>query len=134
METHLTDSGPAVAAKAGCAAQLPPSAYCARAPVALGWWPVGGQSKMRKLGLIFTVAVVGAATPAFSACSEPAAPYCSTKYGPFDDEDEFHRCKSEMESYQSEAQDFVSCMKRKSDSIIQEYNNAVDSFNRRARG
>ena len=58
-------------------------------------------------------------------------PYCSTKYGAFDGEDEFRRCKREMDSYQSEAQEFISCMKRKSDSIIEQYNSAVQSFNRR---
>jgi hypothetical protein len=46
-----------------------------------------------------------------------------------------------MTSYQSEAQDYLSCMrreaddlKRKSDTVIEEYNSAVESFNRRARG
>ena len=83
-------------------------------------------------------------TPA-RACSEPSVPYCASKYGAFDDQDEFRRCKSEMESYQSEAQDFLSCvkreaddvlssLKRKSDRVIDEYNGAVESFNRRARG
>ena len=46
-----------------------------------------------------------------------------------------------MDSYKSEANDFLSCtkreadeLKRKSDNLIQEYNDAVESFNRRARG
>jgi len=39
-----------------------------------------------------------------------------------------------MEAYKSEAQDFLSCTKRQSDGVIEEYNNAVESFNRRARG
>jgi hypothetical protein len=84
-------------------------------------------------------------SPALAYCSEPSAPYCATRYGTFDGEDEFRRCKREMESYQSEAQDFLSCqkrevddllsvMKRKSDGVIEEYNSAVESFNRRARG
>jgi hypothetical protein len=89
---------------------------------------------MRALVVIFSAATIVAVTPALSACSEPSAPYCSTKYGAFDDEEEFLRCKNEMDSYQSEAQEYLSCMKRKSDSVIQEYNSAVESFNRRARG
>jgi hypothetical protein len=43
-----------------------------------------------------------------------------------------------MESYKGEAQEFVSCTKRdvdglirKSNESIEEYNNAVESFNRR---
>jgi hypothetical protein len=46
-----------------------------------------------------------------------------------------------MNSYKSEAESFLSCMrreseefKRKTDSVIDEYNGAVESFNRRARG
>jgi hypothetical protein len=85
------------------------------------------------------------ARPAFAYCTEPSAPYCASRYGAFEDQDEFRRCKREMESYQSEAQDFLSCtkreaddlistLKRKSDSVIEEYNSAVESFNRRARG
>jgi hypothetical protein len=85
--------------------------------------------------------IVAFATPAFAYCSEPSAPSCATRYGAFDDQDDFDRCKRQMRSYQSEAEDFLSCtrreaddLKRKSDSVIQDYNNAVESFNRRARG
>jgi hypothetical protein len=73
-------------------------------------------------------------TQALAYCSEPSAPYCASKYGAFEDQDEFRRCKTEMESYQSEAQEYLSCVKRKSDSVIEDYNSAVESFNRRARG
>jgi hypothetical protein len=94
----------------------------------------GDQQKMRSLGVALSLALVAVAPAAYAACSEPTAPYCASKYGAFDDEDEFRRCKSEMESYQSETQEFLSCVKRNSDSIIEEYNSAVESFNRRARG
>jgi hypothetical protein len=90
--------------------------------------------KMRIFGLSFIVAMMTVATPALSACSEPSAPYCSTKYGAFDGADEFRRCKREMEFYQREAQEFMSCMRQKSDSITEQYNRAVESFNRRTRG
>ena len=89
---------------------------------------------MRLLWVAASFLLSTVATPVFASCSEPSAPYCATKYGAFDDEDEFRRCKREMDSYQSEAQEFLSCVKRKSDSIIEEYNSAVQSFNRRARG
>jgi hypothetical protein len=94
-----------------------------------------GGAKMQTLKVVFGIAMsAAAATPAFSACSEPSAPYCSTKYGAFDDEDEFHRCEREMQNYQSETKEFLACTKRKSDSVIQDYNSAVQSFNRRAQG
>jgi hypothetical protein len=84
--------------------------------------------------LILAAAVAFMTSSAWAYCSEPSAPYCATRYGAFDDESEFRRCKLQMESYQTEAQDFLSCQKRKSDDVIQEYNSAVESFNRRARG
>ena len=92
-----------------------------------------------------TLLAIGALTlvtaPAQAYCSSPTAPYCATRYGSFDDQDDFDRCRRQMTSYQSEAQDYLSCMrreaddlKRKSDTVIEEYNSAVESFNRRARG
>jgi hypothetical protein len=80
------------------------------------------------------VGIAAFATPAFASCYAPSAPSCASRYGAFDDEDAFRRCKREMEAYKSEAQDFLSCTKRQSDGVIEEYNNAVESFNRRARG
>jgi hypothetical protein len=78
--------------------------------------------------------LTSAATPANAYCSSPSAPSCAAQYGAFDDQDDFDRCKRQMSSYQSEAQDYLSCVRRETDSAIEEYNSAVDSFNRRARG
>ena len=78
---------------------------------------------------------------AAGACSEPSAPYCATKYGSFDDQDEFDRCRREMSSYKDDTEELLACLrresedlKRKSDSMLNEYNDTVESFNRRARG
>jgi hypothetical protein len=75
------------------------------------------------------------------ACYEPTASSCATRYVAFEDQDEFDRCRQQMDSYKSEAEDFLSCLrresedlKRKSDNMLYEYNSAVESFNRRARG
>jgi hypothetical protein len=93
---------------------------------------------MRELMILVSLAVSVSSAEAY--CSAPTAPYCATRYGAFDDQDDFDRCKRQMASYQSEAQDFLSCtkrevddLKRKSDGLINEYNDAVESFNRRAR-
>ncbi|RWN98692.1 hypothetical protein [Mesorhizobium sp.] len=83
-------------------------------------------------------------SPALAYCSEPSAPYCATSYGSFNEQYEFESCKQEMESYQSEVEDFLSCnnreaqdaidtAKRANDNAISEYDNAVQSFNSRAR-
>ncbi len=49
------------------------------------------------------------ASDVWAYCSEPSAPSCASGYGNFDDEWEFNNCKSEMESYQSNIEDFVRC-------------------------
>ena len=67
-------------------------------------------------------------------CSEPDAPYCASRYGSFDDEWDFNRCKREMESYRSEVESYVDCLKDEINETISEYEDAVSDFNRRARG
>jgi hypothetical protein len=70
---------------------------------------------------------------AVASCYKPDAPYCATSYGQFDDRSDFDSCKSRMESYKSEVEDFLSCQRRESQQTIDDYNEAVESFNRRAR-
>ncbi|WP_309086405.1 hypothetical protein [Chelativorans sp.] len=67
-------------------------------------------------------------------CSEPSAPYCAEQYGEFDDGYEFERCKSEMESYRADVESYLDCLREASEQALSEYNDAVESFNRRARG
>jgi hypothetical protein len=88
---------------------------------------------MRIVLMALPILVLTSAT-ANAYCSPPSAPSCATRYGAFDDQDDFDRCKRQMSSYQSDAQDYLSCMRRESDNAVEEYNSAVDSFNRRARG
>jgi hypothetical protein len=92
-------------------------------------------------------------------CSEPSAPFCAESYGPFNDQWDFDNCKREMESYKSEIEDYLECnrneveeanekvrraqqeaeeafskAKMDNDHALSEYNDAVESFNRRAGG
>jgi hypothetical protein len=78
--------------------------------------------------------------PAAAYCSKPSAPSCATRYGSFDDEYEFDRCKREMEYYESEVESYLSCQTHEAEQIrsdnqstINDYDDAVQSFNRRAR-
>lgn len=94
---------------------------------------------MRRL-LIVLGAVVATAGPATAYCSEPSAPSCATRYGSFDDQYEFDRCRREMTSYQSDVEQFVECQNSEirkardaSEEAVREYKSTVDSFNRRAR-
>jgi hypothetical protein len=83
--------------------------------------------------LAFAILVV-ALKPADASCYEPTAPSCATRYGAFDDQDDFDRCRRAMNSYKSETEDYLACIRRESDHVIEDYNSAVQSFNRRARG
>lgn len=96
---------------------------------------------------------------AMAYCSEPSAPSCATGYGSFDGEWEFDSCKRDMESYQSEVEAFYQCNKRQAQEFVDkaeearteaedeiqkaksaneratsDYNDAVQSFNRKAGG
>lgn len=93
------------------------------------------------VSLLAGISALAFSSSSWAYCSAPSAPYCATRYGAFDDQDDFDRCKRQMQSYQSEVESFLSCSQReiddlrqKSKSELDEYNNAVDSFNRRARG
>ena len=80
------------------------------------------------------VVLLAAGSPSLAFCSKPDAPYCASSYGKFDDQYDFDRCKREMESYKSEVEDFMSCLRRETDEAVSDYNDAVESFNRRAGG
>jgi hypothetical protein len=67
-----------------------------------------------------------------NTCYEPSAPSCVTGYGGFEDEDEFLSCKGEMESYQSDVEAYLECLKHNSQEAIDAYNDAINSFNHRA--
>ena len=87
------------------------------------------------------LSLASSALGAWGYCSKPSEPYCATRYGPFNDTHDFDRCKREMQSYRSDVESFLSCqrtevenIRRDNERAIQEYNDAVESFNRRARG
>ncbi len=73
-------------------------------------------------------------------CSPPSAPYCASRYGQFDSQYDFERCKREMESYKSDVETYIDCqnmaisrLRSENERAISDFNDAVQSFNRRAR-
>ena len=91
---------------------------------------------MRRLFILHfatAVATVAMVSSVFAYCSKPDAPSCATRYGAFDDQDDFDRCKREMASYKDEVESYLSCLNRDGNSAKSDYSDAVDSFNRRAR-
>ena len=65
-------------------------------------------------------------------CSAPIAPSCAFRQAEFDDQDDFDRCNRQMQQYRNAVEAYLSCLKRDSDQIISDYNNAIATFNRRA--
>jgi hypothetical protein len=62
----------------------------------------------------------------------PEAPFCATTFGSFLDEFEFQRCRDEMTEYQSKLGRFARCLVSEQERSIQEFNEAVRTFNARA--
>jgi hypothetical protein len=85
------------------------------------------------LGVATLFLAINAAN-AYSYCTEPSAPSCASRYGSFDDEDDFDRCKRQMNNYRSEVESYISCIKNEAEEATRSYNDTVESFNRRARG
>jgi hypothetical protein len=88
-----------------------------------------------KLVILVGAALAMTASPALAYfCSEPSAPYCANSYGAFSDGYQFEDCKREMRSYADEIDSYLSCLAEESQSAVDDYNDAVQSFNRRAGG
>jgi hypothetical protein len=82
--------------------------------------------------LLVPVCLAMATVPAEAYfCSEPSAPYCANSYSDFDDQDEYDDCRRDMESYASDVDAYIDCLNRASKTALDEYNSAIDSFNRR---
>lgn len=89
------------------------------------------------LAILAVMLLLTLASAANAFCSEPSAPACASRYGAFDDEWEFDRCKRNMADYKDEAENFIQCHAKEAeqarDKAVSEFNDAVQSFNRRAR-
>jgi hypothetical protein len=109
---------------------------------------VTAQSILAKSGVFIAIVwasafLLSSSEPAY-ACYEPSAPSCASGYGAFDDEYDFSRCRSEMESYKDDIETFISCnndeaqqavdeARRANQTASDEHGSAVDDFNHRAR-
>ncbi|MES2667430.1 MAG: hypothetical protein V4712_15130 [Pseudomonadota bacterium] len=61
-----------------------------------------------------------------SGCSEPRAPYCLTGFTTFEDEYSFNSCRSELETYQDEVQDFSQCLADEVQDLVDEAESKTD--------
>ncbi|MDI7862542.1 hypothetical protein MRS76_11275 [Rhizobiaceae bacterium n13] len=62
----------------------------------------------------------------------PEVPYCATSGFSFFDEFSFNSCRSEMEGYRSKVEDFIKCLGAENDRVVDEFNEAIGDFNRKA--
>ena len=63
----------------------------------------------------------------------PEPPPCAESFGSFLDEYSFNSCRIQMLTYSTEASQYQECLQEESENAAAEYNEAVTSFNRRAR-
>ncbi len=99
---------------------------------------------MRAVFGICLFVVISSGSSALAFCIKPSAPYCASSFSDFIDEWEFDSCKREMESYQDEVQRYMNCRNDEAQTAVEEarddnnralteFNDAVSSFNNRAR-
>jgi hypothetical protein len=65
-------------------------------------------------------------------CSEPDPPFCADLYMEFSDQTDFELCKYDMDDYKDEVEEYLDCLSQASEDAIEQYNDAVESFNLRA--
>lgn len=110
----------------------------------VGALPLTKCTRFAAVPLFGAAAAVAAVSPALAYCFDPSAPYCASSFSGFSDQYEFDRCKNKIESYQADVENYMSCRNREAQQGIDEasrdkqraldtYNEAVESFNRRAR-
>ena len=82
------------------------------------------------------MAMIGPAAAGFGTmqptCFEPDPPWCLN--GSLKSEYEFESCRTQMEHYVREVNDYVRCLDRAQDAAIRESNEAVRRFNCKAKG
>ncbi|PJE33761.1 hypothetical protein PSM7751_04254 [Pseudooceanicola marinus] len=93
---------------------------------------------MRLLPILFASIVVCSAADSeaqtYHSCYEPDPPNCIDRYGTFDDEWSFDRCRGEVEDYVDDVGYFQSCLADWHQAIGYEAEDVIDRFNCKARG
>lgn len=62
-------------------------------------------------------------------CAAPSEPYCIRAYGTFDDRFSFESCRGQLESYQSDVEQFNDCKQDEIEEASREASDAVEEFN-----
>lgn len=62
----------------------------------------------------------------------PEPPYCASMGFQFADEYDFERCRTEMEDYRRKIAGYSDCLASERKQAIEQFNETVESFNRKA--
>jgi hypothetical protein len=81
------------------------------------------------LGILLAIIIPSSA---LGSCFEPDKPFCVNGYQRFSSSVDFENCKNDLDRYRDEVEDYLACLKRKSNDAIDEYNDAVQDFNTQA--
>lgn len=90
--------------------------------------------------ILFLCLVMWSTTPAplaaqsYFFCDEPQPPNCIDRYGTFDDDWSFNRCRNDVGDYVEEVARFQSCLAEWHGAAGREADDVVDEFNCRAQG
>jgi len=69
---------------------------------------------------------------ALADCLEPLTPACAERADEFSDQYEFKKCRQQMAMFHKETKEYLLCLKRSVGPALEHFNEAVDSFNKRA--
>lgn len=77
------------------------------------------------------LAMASSSTQLSGYCYEPSEPYCVRQYGGFSSDYEYQDCRRSVERFQTDVQDYLSCVEN---AAVDSINEVVEKFNCRARG
>lgn len=98
------------------------------------------KSLVALLFLVQIGAIIAAseANAHYRTCYRPDAPFCIDGYGTFDSDWSFQSCKSEVERYVADMNEYSSCVirqtKREVSEVEDETSRTIEKFNCNARG
>ena len=90
---------------------------------------------MRRMIALVAFALIGiqSASALSFYCSEPSVPYCVNGIGTFDDQFSFDMCKSDMERFVRETEDYNQCVRagaeREAEELFRDAGNKIEEAN-----
>jgi len=83
---------------------------------------------MKRLLLISLIVLFPFSTQALLFCTRPEPPWCLHSLGTANRFD-FDSCRSEMETYRLNVQQYVACLRKEQSTVLDELDEAIRKFN-----